>query len=111
MKLTKKQNEFFSEFAFNILAGSAVSLTGADATPEQIEALVLKASQVDLSALRDKAAEEFLSRVDFKTLAKVDKLLKSDEVLSVVNASAEVNKALEAELVEALTSLLADALA
>lgn len=106
IKLTKAQREFFGAFAFNAVTGLLVAvheMNGSDAATEDLVGLVQDA---DLSAVTQLIAEEFLSRVDFKTLVKVDKFLKSEEAVSVVVASTEVSNSINDTLIETVSNLL-----
>lgn len=107
VKLTKVQREFFSGFANNavttLLAG-VHDLNGSDVSVDEIIAQV---QNTDLTGLVQEIGEQFLSRLPFKTLQKVDKFLKSDEAVSVVVASSEVSDAIQDSLVEVITRLVA----
>lgn len=106
IKLTKAQKEFFGAFAFNAVTGLLVAvheMNGSDAETEDLVGLV---QDTDLSALTQVIGEKFLERVDFATLKKVDKFLKSEDAISVVVASTEVSNSINELLVEIVSTLI-----
>ncbi len=106
VKLNKAQREFFNAFAFNAVSGLLVAvheMNGSEATQEE---LIGQVQDTDLTALTNLIAKEFTDRVEFKTLVKVDKFLKTEEALSVITASTEVSHAINTQLIEVIASLI-----
>lgn len=104
-KLTKAQKEFFSEFArndlsntlFPVLAGQGITFT-----PELAKELL---DMVDLDAYTEIVGQAFLERVDFATIKRVDKIMKSDEFNNVIVASHQVSDAVHEERMRILVAL------
>jgi hypothetical protein len=106
IKLTKAQKEFFGAFAFNAVTGLLVAVHEMNGSDEPTENLVGKVQDTDLTALTQLIGEKFLERVEFKTLVKVDKFLKSEDAVSVVVASTEVSNSIDRELIELVSKLI-----
>lgn len=105
-KLTKAQAEFFQGFVDNMVEGivrAVLEMGQRTMTDEQIRKVV---EAVDTKELRDAAGAEFLKRCSFAELKRVDKLTKSPEFIKVVQASAEVGQAVQAELLAVLGPLI-----
>lgn len=105
-KLTKAQKEFFGAFSANAvenILGPVLEFKGVEITPEQVAEVV---ATLDLKDLTNAIGFAFLERVDFKTIVKVDKFMKSEEFMSVVTASSEVNAAVQSELVQIVAPLI-----
>jgi hypothetical protein len=105
-KLTKAQKEFFGTFAANAvenILGPVLEFKGVEITAEQVSAVV---KTLDLSQLTNAIGSAFIDRVDFKTILKVDKFMKSVEFASVVAASTEVNGLVQSELVQIIAPLI-----
>lgn len=105
-KLTKAQKEFFGAFAFNAVTGLLVAVHEMNGSDEPVENLVGLVQDTDLTALSQTIGEKFLERVDFATLKKVDKFLKSEEAISVVVASTEVSNSINDILIEIVSTLI-----
>lgn len=105
-KLPKAQREFFNQSAricVQNLLGPALSYKGVQITDEQLAEAI---STVDLNELTEKLAMEFTSRVDFKTIKKVDAFLSGQEYREVVQALPEVNRAINDLLVSIVAPLV-----
>lgn len=106
IKLTKAQREFFGAFAHNAVENILIpllELQGVELDADQAAAVM---SHIDLKDLTQAIGEGFLERVDFKTITKVDRFMKSDEFVKVISASTDVNAAVEAELVQIIAPML-----
>lgn len=106
VKLTKTQKEFFGAFAKNAvenILGPVLEFKGVEITPEQVTEVV---KTLDLTDLTNAIGRAFIDRVDFKTILKVDKFMKSDEFTSVVMASSEVNGMVQSQLVQTIAPLI-----
>lgn len=106
IKLTKAQREFFGAFAHNAVENVLIpllELQGVELNEEQAKAVM---AQIDLKDLTQAIGEGFLERVDFKTITKVDRFMKSDDFVKVISASTDVNAAVEAELVQIIAPML-----
>lgn len=106
IKLTKAQREFFGAFAFNAVTGLLVAVHEMNGSEEPVENLVGKVQDTDLADLTQLIGEKFLERVDFATLKKVDKFLKSEDAVSVVVASTEVSNSINDVLIEIVSTLI-----
>lgn len=105
-KLTKSQKEFFGLFAVNAvenILGPVLEFKGVDITAEQVSEVV---KTLDLTDLTNAIGRAFIERVDFKTILKVDKFMKSEEFAKVVAASTEVNGLVQGELVQVVAPLI-----
>lgn len=106
IKLTKAQREFFGAFATNAVQNILIpllELKGVELNAEQAEAVM---KTIDLKDLTQAIGEGFLGHVDFKTIIKVDRFMKSEEFVKVIAASTAVNHAVESELVQIIAPLL-----
>lgn len=106
VKLTKGQKEFFQGFAFNAVSTLLVGVHEMNGSDVPAEVLIAQVQALDMTELVQEIGEQFLARVPFKTIQKVDKFLKSDEAVSVVVASTEVSNAINDSLVEVITRLV-----
>lgn len=106
VKLTKVQKEFFQGFAFNAVSTLLVGVHEMNGSETPVEELIGQVQNADLSELVQEIGEQFVARVPFKTLQKVDKFLKSDEAVSVVVASTEVSNIINDRLVEIIMGLV-----
>lgn len=105
-KLTKAQREFFGAFAHNAVENVLIpllELKGVELNAEQAKAVM---AQIDLKDLTQAIGEGFLSQIDFKTITKVDRFMKSEDFVNVITASTMVNAAVESELVQIIAPLL-----
>lgn len=105
-KLTKAQREFFSEFAKNDLGNALFPILhaqGIQLTPELAEELL---NLVDLDAYTEIVGQAFLERVDFTTVKRVDKIMKSDEFNNVIVASQQVADLVYDERIRILSALI-----
>lgn len=104
-KLTKAQREFFAEFARNDLSNTLFPVLagqGLTFTPELAKELL---DMVDLDAYTEIVGKAFLERVDFATLKRVDKIMKSDEFNNVITASHQVSDAVHEERMRILVAM------
>lgn len=106
IKLTKAQREFFGAFAFNAVTGLLVAVHEMNGSETPQEELVGLVQDTDLKDLTQVIGEKFLERVDFATLKKVDKFLKSEDAVSVVVASTEVSNSINELLIEIVSKLI-----
>lgn len=105
-KLTKAQHEFFYDFAKNDLSNTLFPILhsqGLELTAELAEKLL---SMIDLNTYTEVVGAEFLSRVDFATIKRVDKIMKSEDFNKVIVASHQVSDAVNEERVRILTALI-----
>ncbi|WYV99160.1 hypothetical protein Amme3_00164 [Pseudomonas phage vB_PpuM-Amme-3] len=106
VKLPKAQREFYGAFARNAvqnILAPILEFRGLDISQEGLDAVLDK---VDLKDLTAAIAVGFNERVDFKTIVKVDKFMKGEEFLSVVQASSEVNALVQGTLIEVIAPLI-----
>ena len=98
IKLTNTQKEFFATFTKNAIQNILVSQTA----PEYVQVVQAVAADIlkdaDVSALAEGIGKSFLTNIDFKTLSKVDKFLKSPEYIKSVEASAIALASLHSEI-------------
>ncbi|UAV84518.1 hypothetical protein PHB09_022 [Pseudomonas phage PHB09] len=107
-KLTKTQREFFHGFAKNDLSNYLFPLLeaqGLTMTPEVAEELL---AMVNLDEYTEIIGKAFLERVEFAAVKRVDKVMKSDEFNSVINACHQVSDAVEEERIRILAVLIPD---
>lgn len=105
-KLTKAQHTFFYDFAKNDLSNTLFPILdaqGLQLTPELAEKLL---DMVDLETYTQIIGQAFLERVDFATIKRVDKIMKSDEFNNVIVASHQVSDAVHDERIRILTALI-----
>lgn len=107
-KLTKAQHEFFSAFARNDLGNALFPILAAQGLQitEEVGNEVLDA--IDLSAYTELVGKAFLERADFAKIKRVDKIMKSDEFMSVIIASHQVSDLVHDARIAILTSLIPD---
>ena len=92
--LTKTQKEFFNEF----VKSTVVTIVGQFATEGYRESLPAVADVIltqsiaegNLDHVVETTANELTSRVDFKTIRKVDAFMKSEDFLKVLQAMHDV---------------------
>lgn len=105
-KLTKAQREFFYDFAKNDLSNVLFPILhaqGLQLTPELAEELL---KMVDLDSYTEVIGQAFLERVDFTTIKRVDKVMKSDEFNNVIIASQQVSDAVNDHRIAILSALI-----
>ncbi|QHZ60007.1 hypothetical protein PJKIFABJ_00052 [Pseudomonas phage PE09] len=108
-KLTKAQREFFYEFAKNDLSNALFPILhaqGIQMTSELAEELL---NMVDLNTYTEIVGSAFLERVDFATIKRVDKIMKSDEFNNVIVASHQVSDAVNDERIRILMAMIPEA--
>lgn len=104
-KLTKAQKEFFAEFARNDLSNTlfpVLAAQGLEFTPEVAKELL---DMLDLEAYTEIVGKAFLERVDFTTIKRIDKIMKSEEFNKVIVASHQVSDAVHEERLRILVAL------
>lgn len=106
VKLPKAQREFYGMFARNAVQNILAPILEFRCLDISQEGLDEVLDQVDLSDLVAAIAAGFNERVDFKTIVKVDKFMKSEEFLSVAQASGEVNGLVQGALIEVIAPLI-----
>lgn len=105
-KLKKAEREFFSTFATGAVTGilgPVLEFKGVEITDEQLADVI---ATLDLTDLTTGIGQSFLSLVDFKTLVKVDKFMKSEEFIKVIQASSAVNAMVQEQLVQVIAPLI-----
>ena len=108
-KLTKAQREFFYDFAKNDLSNALFPILhaqGLNLTQELADELL---NMVDLNTYTEIIGSAFLERVDFATIKRVDKIMKSDEFNNVIVASHQVSDAVNDERIRILMALIPEA--
>ena len=108
-KLTKAQREFFYEFAKNDLGNALFPILdaqGLNLTPELAAELL---AMVNLNAYTEIVGKAFLEKVDFATVKRVDKIMKSDEFNQVIFASHLVSEAVHEERIRILLAMIPEA--
>ena len=107
MALTKVQKEFFTEFAKTAITNLLISQVPEEYTEAVLEAAEESLAGANMSVLADAIGAEFMDRVDFKDIKKVDKFLRSVEYQAVSAAAGKVVQAVHDELGKmlALTAL------
>ncbi|AHJ87306.1 hypothetical protein phiPsa267_049 [Pseudomonas phage phiPsa267] len=108
-KLTKAQREFFYDFAKNDLSNALFPILhaqGIQMTSELAEELL---NMVDLNTYTEIVGSAFLERVDFATIKRVDKIMKSDEFNNVIVASHQVSDAVNDERIRILMAMIPEA--
>ena len=98
MKLTKAQKEFFTDFTRNALKNLLISQVHSDYldTVKPVAEQVVEAA--DVAVLSQAVGEKFLENIDFNTLKRVDKFLKSEDYQRSVEASAVALAGLHQEI-------------
>lgn len=108
VKLTKAQREFFGAFAYNAVENILIPLLELKGIELDAEQAAVVMGGIDLKDLTQAIGEGFLAQIDFKTISKVDRFMKSEDFVKVITASTAVNAAVEAELVQIIAPLLPD---
>lgn len=110
-KLTKKQVEFFDNFARNMLVNTLlIKLDSEGRLPpqevqDQIAAIIATA---DVSVLSKAVGEKLLEEVDFAVLVKVEKFLNSPEAKKAMVAAQKVGAAVEEEIYDVLNEIFTE---
>jgi hypothetical protein len=105
-KLTKAQREFFADFARNDISNSLFPILHAQGLEFTEEIANEFLDLVNLDAYTEIVAQAFLERVDFVTIKKIDKIMKSDEFQNVIVASHQVSDVVHEERIRILTGLI-----
>lgn len=107
-KLTKTQKEFFTEFSRQSVSEVLVPVLAQHEQLSEVPYDLIRSmvETLDLSELSDAVGKEFLARVDFKTLKKVDTFVRSDDFQKVALAGAEVNYAVHELLIGVIRPLI-----
>lgn len=105
-KLTKAQQGFYAQFARqaveNILR-PVLEFRGVEINDEQFAAVV---DTIDLTDLTTQIGTSFNERVDFATMKRVDKFIRSDDYIKVMTALNEVNALVQSTLIEVVAPLI-----
>lgn len=105
-KLTKAQKEFYGVVArqavHNILR-PILEFRGVEIDDEGFDKVV---DTIDLSDLTNQIGLAFNERVEFTTMKRVDKFLKSEDYIQVMTAFGEVNALVQAALIETVAPLI-----
>lgn len=107
-KLTKAQREFFAEFARNDLSNYLFPLLAQQGIVMDAEHAEKLLGMVNLAEYTEIIGTAFLERVDFTAVKRVDRIMKSEEFLAVMNASHEVSDAVQEERIKILSVLIPD---
>lgn len=105
-KLTKAQKEFFTVFAQNAVAGILIPVLEHQGFKPDVDVVQDVVKGLEMKSLVNAIGKSFLDRVDFKSLQKVDKFMKSEEFMKIVAASAEVNALVQDELIAVVSPLI-----
>ena len=106
MALTKAQKAFFQEFARNDLSNTLFPILdaqGINFTPELANDLL---DMIDLSTYTEIIGAAFLEHVDFATLKRVDKILRSEEYQKVMAVAEAVSNLVQEERVRILAAMI-----
>lgn len=104
MKLTKAQYTFFEAFTKNAVKNLLLSQTKPEFADQVLAASEEVLEKADLKVLSEAIGTMFLAHVDFKTIVKVDKFLKSPDYIAVTDASSVVLLGVSDELAEVLAA-------
>lgn len=107
-KLTKAQREFFAEFARNDISNCLFPILHAQGLQFTAEVANEVLDQINFDPYIELIAKEFMDRVDFATIKKIDKVMKSDEFQNVIVASQQVSDVVNDMRIDMLTSLIPD---
>lgn len=107
-KLPKAQREFFAEFARNDISNCLFPILHAQGLEFTAEVANEVLDQINFDAYIELIAKEFTDRVDFATIKKVDKIMKSDDFHNVIVASQQVSDAVNEARIDILASLVPD---
>lgn len=105
-KLTKTQRGYFAEFAKNDLSNFLFPILAEQGVTMNAEVAEKLMAMINLDEYAEIVGTKFLELVDFKTIKRVDKIMKSDEFIKVMNASYEVSDAVHEERIRILSALL-----
>ena len=108
MALPKAQREFFAEFARNDISNSLFPLLHAQGLEFTAEVANEILDQIDFAPYIELIAKEFTDRVDFATIRKIDKIMKSDDFQKVIVASHQVSDLVHDARLDILVSLVPD---
>lgn len=89
-KLTKKEREFFDTYTKALVQNMLLVNSNPDYTDAVAIASGVVLEGTNLEELSQTLGKEFLTKVEFKELVKVDKFLKSEEYLRVITTANEV---------------------
>lgn len=95
MKLTKKNQELVTQIANGFITTPIIAVLtqdGHDITAELLAGVNHVVSQTDTTELQKIVGEALAARLDFKTLAKVNKFLAEEDTQLVLQAVQEVNQ-------------------
>lgn len=107
-KLTKAQREFFYEFARNDISNCLFPILHAQGLEFTAEVANEVLDSINIDPYVELIGAAFLERVDFATIKKVDKIMKSDEFHNVIVASQQVSDVVNDARIAILASLVPD---
>ena len=105
-KLSKPQTEFFSVFVDNMITSVIQAVLASGGLEMDAEGIKSVLNTVDTDDLVKAVGAEYLQRVSFAELKRVDKIMRSAEFQKVVRAGAEVGEAIQAELLAVIGPLI-----
>lgn len=105
-KLTKAQREFFYDFARNDLSNALFPILAAQGLQFTSEIANEVMDSLNLDAYTEVIGAAFLERVDFATIKRVDKIMKSDEFNNVIVASHQVSDVVHDARIAILAALI-----
>tara|TARA_R100000656_G_scaffold102966_1_gene74902 strand:+ start:2724 stop:3062 length:339 start_codon:yes stop_codon:yes gene_type:complete len=101
-RLTKAQREFFDGVTKDIVR--LMLALGLDADDfKEVEDLI---DEVDLSELTELVGQQYLERISFTELKRVERFTKSDAYQKVQTVGAEVGEAIKDTLVESVREVI-----
>lgn len=105
MKLTPVKREFFNGYAKESIKSMLLLQTKPEFKQVVAQAADIVLADSDLSVLAHAIAVSLLSQCDYKVITKVDKLLRSDDVVNVTKASQATLLAVQDDLAAALVEI------
>lgn len=107
-KLTKAQRAFFADFARNDISNCLFPILHSQGLEFTAEVANEVMDSINFDPYIELIASSFLERVDFATIKKIDKIMKSDEFQNVIVASHQVSDLVNDARLAILTSLVPD---
>lgn len=105
MKLTKVKRDFFDSYARESIKSMLLLQTKPEYKQVVAQAADLVLADSDVSVLSHAIAVSLLAQCDFKVITKVDKLLRSDDVVTVTKASQKTLLDVQDQLAEVLVKI------
>lgn len=101
-RLTKAQREFFDKVTKDIVR--LMLVLGLE--PEDFKEVEDLIDEVDLSKLTELVGQQYLERISFTELKRVERFTQSEEYKKVQTVGAEVGDAIKETLVEAVRDVI-----